>query len=514
MGLARLIPRADPASWQRSFMKEDLARRQVAPHVRAQLEARIDNGGLSMPDYLRLWEQFGFNGVQYVIPGGNIVEMTALQAQRSSIVASCIKVRQQVFSEIRFAFQQRSAGQFGKLFGTPALGILEEPWPFASTSDLLSRMELDASLYGNSYWVMSAPSQIDAGPITVPSYGTKMLTRLDPTCVHILTADVDDDITGKGYGKQLIGYVVRDRKNQEVATFAPDEVIHYRPQPDPKHEYRGLSWLGSLLPDVIADLDLTDYIHSFVGNAATPNLVVAFTDPIGKAAMKEFVDTMESAHTGPQAATKNLYVGSGVDVKVVGSNFANMELAITQSHGETRICAAAGVPVALLGLSEGLKGSALNAGNFASLRRLFADVQIRPNWRAACAALSTLVPPPPGARLWYDDRDVPFLSADITDASQIRTNDSSTMLNLVNAGYDPDSATQAILAGDWTLLKHTGIASVQLQPNTIEAIEKGEAQATSGPVPPPATPKGPVKTPAPAGPDPDSEPEPGENPNE
>ena len=456
--LADLISRS-PAFNERAWMRSDLANRPVPANAPANfkqaLELRIDNGGLSMPDYLRLWEQFGYNGVQYVIPGGNIVEMTALQAQRSSIVAACIKVRQQVFSEIRFCYQRKTEGRYGELFGGPGLGLLHQPWPFASTSDFLSRCEVDASLYGNSYWVKSTYNQIDAGPVTAPRYLPTMLTRLDPTCVHILTADVTDDITGKGFGKQLIGYIVRDRKNHQVATFAPNEVVHYRPQPDPKHEFRGLSWLGSLLPDVIADLDLTDYIHSFVANAATPNLVMQFTDPISKAAMKEFVETIESAHTGPQAAMKNLYVGSGVDVKVVGSNFEAMQHAVTQSHGETRICAAAGVPVALLGLSEGLKGSALNAGNFASLQRLFADVQIRPNWRSICAAVTVFVKPPPNSRVWYDDRDVPFLVANRTDAGTVRQLDSATMLNLINSGYEPDSVTEAIMTEDSDAVKRT-----------------------------------------------------------
>ena len=72
--------------------------------LRRRAEERA--GGLSWPDYLRLWEQFGFNGVQYVIPGGNLGELTALQAQRNPIVWACICCRLMVFSEVRFAFQR------------------------------------------------------------------------------------------------------------------------------------------------------------------------------------------------------------------------------------------------------------------------------------------------------------------------------------------------------------------------------------------------------------------------
>jgi phage portal protein BeeE len=442
-----------------------------------------------MPDYLRLWETFGYNGVQYVIPGGNIVEMTALQAMRNPIVAACVKARQLVFSEIRFAWQRKTAGQFGQLFGSPALSILDKPWPQASTSDLLSWMEVDASFYGNSYWVKSAPD---------------VLTRLDPSRVKILTADVEDDITGLGYGKKLVGYAVEDRKGAQVALFQPSEVVHYRPQPDPKHQFRGLSWLGSLLPDVIADSDLSDYKHAFINNAATPNLVIQFTEPIGKDAMAKFVSTMESSHTGNQMATKNLYVGAGVDVKTVGSNFADLAMQATQSHGETRIAAAAGVPPSLLGIAEGLKGSALNQGNFVATRRVFADITIRPCWRAACSALSTLVPPPSGARLWYDDRDVPFLQADLQDSANVRMADATTVLNLINSGYDPDSIIASIQTGDWSQLTHTGLISVQLQPLTYAQAAKTGALSLK-PKPPPPPPPVMLPTPvAPAAPDDDN----------
>ncbi len=441
---------------------------KLLPQRRA--EQRMDQAGLSMPDYLRLWEQFGYNGVQYVIPGGNIVEMTALMAQRDAIVAACIMARQLVFSQVRFAFQRWAAGKPGVLFGTSALALLEEPWPGATTADLLSRMEVDASLFGNSYWVKS-----EAG-----------LTRLDPPLVRILTGDVEDPVTGQSFGRQLLGYMVEDKRHHTVATFAPDEVAHYAPMPDPQHEFRGLSWLGSLLPDVIADMDLSDFKHAFLANAATPNLVVQFTDPIGKDAMKKFVDQMEGRHTGPQAGFKTLYVGAGVDVKVVGSNFKDVAMESVQSQGETRIAAAAGVPPSLLGISEGLKGSALNAGNFASAQRNFADRIIRPNWGSACGALQTLVPAPPGARLWYDDRDVPFMKAAALDSAQVRQADAATMMSLINAGWEPATVRDAVMSGDWSVLEHTGLVSVQLLPIT----EAGAAEGTVNVLPAPVKLKG------------------------
>jgi phage portal protein BeeE len=289
------------------------------------------------------------------------------------------------------------------------------------------------------------------------------LVRLEPTRVQIATADVEDQTTGHAYGRTLIGYMLNNERGQCVATFLPDEVAHYRPLPDPGHEFRGASWLNALLPDVIADMDLTDYKHSFLRNAATPNLVVSFPNGVSQEAFNNFRDKMESAHTGPQSGFKTLYLGSGADVKTVGSNFVDLAMNAVQSAGETRIAAAAGVPAGIVGISEGLKGSSLNAGNYAATRRRFSDGTMRPLWRSAAGALSTLVKVPGGARLWYDDKGVMFLQEDVTDAAKIKGEDAKTILSYIQAGFFPDSAISAVSTGDLTLLKHSGLVSVQLQ---------------------------------------------------
>ncbi|MCU1494799.1 MAG: putative phage protein [Acidimicrobiaceae bacterium] len=362
---------------------------------------------------------------------------------------ACITVRLLIFSEIRFAFQPYLAGKAGSLYGTQALQLLETPWAQATTGDLLARMEVDASLYGNSYWVKSP--------------GGDQLIRLTPSMVDIATTDAIDPISGNPYGKVLVGYLLRDDRGHIAATFLPNEVAHYKPLADPSNQFRGASWLGSLLPDVIADMDLTDYKHSFLQNAATPNLVVKFAPGISQEAFNAFRDKMESAHTGPQAGFKTLYLGGGADVQTVGSNFNDLAMQAVQSAGETRIAAAAGVPAGIVGLAEALRGSTLNAGNYAAIRRRFSDGTMRPLWRSAMGALQTLVAPPGGSRLWYDATDVMFLQEDVKDAASIRSSDAMTIHTLIAAGFFPETVITAVSTGDYSVLKHTGLVSVQLQ---------------------------------------------------
>jgi len=232
--------------------------------------------------------------------------------------------------------------------------------------------------------------------------------------------------------------------------------------------FRGRSWLSTILLDVQADSELSTYKHSFMRNSATPNLVVSFDPTITKEAFETFTKSMESSHRGLDKAFKTLYLGGGADVKTVGSNFDQLNLKAVQGAGETRIAAAAGIPASYLGISEGLAGSSLNAGNYVAARRRFADGTIRPLWRSAAGALQTLLQlPDPSVRLWYDDRDVSFLQEDVLDSAEIRMKDASTMRQLVDGGFDPTSVVDAVTTGDMTLLRHTGNLSVQLQPGGI-----------------------------------------------
>jgi len=222
-----------------------------------------------------------------------------------------------------------------------------------------------------------------------------------------------------------------------------------------------------VLDDVSADNQLSEYKHAFMRNSATPNMVVSFDPSITKEAFETFVQRMDASHKGVERAFKTLYLGGGADVKVVGANFDQLNLKAVQGAGETRIAAAAGVPASYLGISEGLAGSSLNSGNYVAARRRFADGTIRPLWRAAAGALETLLDlPDPSVRLWYDDRDVAFLQEDVKDLADIKSSEALTIESLIRAGFQPDSVVQAVTSGNYTVLEHTGLYSVQLQPPT------------------------------------------------
>jgi hypothetical protein len=121
------------------------------------------------------------------------------------------------------------------------------------------------------------------------------------------------------------------------------------------------------------------------------------------------------------------------------------------------------VPAPVLGIAAGLEGSSLNAGNFGQARRLFADTWVYPAMQDLSHALAPVIDVPARAELWFDALDVPLLREDAKDAADINFVRAQTIRQLVDGGYTPESAVAATDSGDFRLLKHTGLFSVQLQ---------------------------------------------------
>jgi phage portal protein BeeE len=257
-----------------------------------------------------------------------------------------------------------------------------------------------------------------------------------------------------------------------------DEVAHFAPLPDPLATFRGMSWLTPVLREIQSDGLMMRHKKKFFENAATPNVIVRMDPAINLDKFMTFKAQMDAEHRGVDDAYKTLFVGAAADVTVAGADFQQMDFKTVQGAGETRIAAAAGVPPVVVGLSEGLQGSSLNAGNYGQARRRLADGTMHPLWANAAGSIQRLLPSiPTGSRLWYDARDVPFLREDEKDSAEIAFLRAQTMRQLLDAGYTADSVTQAVDAGDFSLLKHSGLFSVQLQPPGAQQPTPGGVSA-------------------------------------
>lgn len=438
----------------------------LADRVRARTKLSFGGGqGFVQPPFWavpdQLWDPTPLDGSERT---DSTFESLVNGAFKSSgVVAGVIERRAQVFSQGRFMFTQYRNGVPSDPFAKPTLRLLERPWPKAGTGDLLKRCEYDVSLSGNAFWVVCDA----AGRLGAAATGAdRRLVRLRPDwCSFMVRAE-----SGNPFGPDAVvlslvfevpphGAVPRQRW-----LFLPNEFAHYAPIPDPIARFRGMSWLTPILTEIDADVAATRHKARFFANGATFSRAIKFDRDSDMEAVKRFRERYKQAHVGVDNAYQTLFLVPGADVVPLSTDFGQLDLKVTQGAGETRVCMAGGVPPAIAGASEGLAGSTLNAGNFQATRRLFVDTTIRDLWNIVATSFEPLIvmPNTDGAALIIDDRFVPFMRDDAKDAAERLQLESAIIAQLTREGFEVPSVIAAVRNRDWTLLKHTGLISVQL----------------------------------------------------
>lgn len=463
----------------------DRVRTEVAGRTLARAAVREARGQVEQryaADLLiDMWAQagaYGYGGQVYgtvpglnqTMPGARVQPvphnlfgyMAALRGCPPAFAAQL--VRAQVLSQMQFQFRSaRAAGPNRSVFGSPSLSLLETPWPNGTTGELIAQMEWHAGVAGNAF-VARRPDRLR---VLLPDWvGVLYGSQMEPDYPeHAL----DGELLGYVYMNQ--GWAAGDVRN--VHTLLPNEVAHWSPLPDPINPGLGMSWLTPAVRDIQLDSAASDHKIQYFRNGATPNLVVKGIPAIDPDQFQAIVDKMEATHAGVANAYRTLYLTAGADATVVGSNLAETDLKALQGFTETRISFLSRVPAPLLGITEGLAGSSLNAGNYAQAKRTFADLWVHPQMQDLCGALGTIVDPPvkgPPADLWYDAVDVPLLREDAKDAAEITQIQASTVGQLVKDGFTRDSAVAAVTSQNMNLLKpDPNWVSVQLQAGTGQA---------------------------------------------
>jgi hypothetical protein len=409
-------------------------------------------------------QQFNFAGRQYygiptdipqrserIDPG--FLGMANGAMKGNAVVFACMRARFSIFGQARFQWRRMSNGRPGDLFGTAELAPLETPWATGTTGDLLTQMIIDADLAGNSYWTLRNGS----------------LRRLRPDWVYIIRGEESDpEGNPDAIDSHIIGYVYwpggpfGSADRSEVEYLLPEEVCHFAPIPDPEASWKGMSWLTPIIREIEGDNAATDHRNAFFRNGATLQTLFKYDADLPVEDVRALKQLFEEQHMGIANAYRSLHIGGGVDATVIGTDLKQIDFSQVTGRIETRIAGAAGVPPIIVGLSEGLQAATYS--NYSQAKRAYADITLRYLWENVAGSLAVLLSVPPGAMLWYDDRDIKFLQVDRLEHAQIMQTNASTMQTLINSGWEPDTARDALLAdGDWSKLVHSGLYSVQLQ---------------------------------------------------
>ena len=369
------------------------------------------------------------------IPAQNLVAAATQAYETNGVVFACILARMMLLSEATFKFRNLTDKS---LYGTEDLRILEYPWPNGTAGELWASLELAVSTAGNSF---TAKLEDD------------LLLRLPAVETTIVSQETVS--TGGVRYKEVIGYdwdpdrnVSPGAKRSAKAQFFPvEEVSHWSPIPDPLANWRGMAWLTAIMREVYADSAMTTYKSVYLDHGS-PLAAVKYPMKLRPETIDAIIDRVQARFGGAANSGKTLVFDNGAD-PVMGAGLKELDYAAVQAVGEERICAAAGVPPAIIGLK-----TAEDNSSYQTEMRRFADLTIRPLWRSGCAALQKLVPnvPARGVQLWFDTSDIAALQAAETERAQVTQVNAAAILTLVQAGHTRESVIAAVNSGDLSLL--------------------------------------------------------------
>ena len=374
----------------------------------------------------------------------------------SAAVFAVHNYRRALFSEARLCFQKMTDdGRPGDLTDDPDLDILRTPWQGATTRDLLTRAIMFADLGGNAFMIRDRINGRDQIRFLRPDW-TLILMSGDPRVL----ADVEKVALVYKPGN------TQDPKKWRIYPFdgSNGRVAHWAPVPDPQASYRGMSWLDPIIKEAQTDKAMSTTKLRYFQNGARPGLIASFDPTVEPDQAQEFQELFLKTKVGADNMYKTMFLGGGCNVTQFKMELDDFEK--ISAVGELRIAAVGQVPPTLVGLTESMKGSALNEGNFQAAKDAFGDGTMRPLWGSFCDAVASLMTIPPRQRQWYDDRDISFLREDQAEVAQIKATDATTIARLIQDGFEPDAAAKYVQTGDIRELigHHTGLYSVQLTP--------------------------------------------------
>lgn len=319
----------------------------------------------------------------------------------ASVVMAPIMWLQRALPEANLALRERLQG--GKLEPVdehPMLELIRTPNPYYGDIALWAATILSYCTDGNAYWVKVRNI---AGQVVelwyVPHWmiepkasidGSEFLSHYEYT-------------PGTGFGK---GYL------------PVEDVVHFRHGLNPRDLRRGLSPMQGVIREIFADIESSNFVASLLRNMGVPGVVIspkggAMPTPEDVEATKTwFQQTFSGDGRGG-----TLVMGAPTEVSQYGFNPQQMELNGARDVAEERVCAALGIPAAVVGFGAGLQQTKVGA-TMEEMRKLAWHNGVLPLGRALVDELQRSLLPDFAARdrrrleLFWDTDEVLALQED------------------------------------------------------------------------------------------------------
>lgn len=321
----------------------------------------------------------------------------------ASVVMAPVMWIQRALPEATLAMRERLQG--GKLEPVeehPLLELIRAPNPHYGDIALWNGVIADFCIWGDAYLVKVRDlSGIVRELWWVPQFMMEPKAGLDGT--EFLSHY--EYSPGTGYGRMPLD---------------PADVIHFRNGLNPRDLRRGLAPMQSVIREVFADMESSNFVASLLRNMGVPGVVIS-----PKAGAMPTPEDVEATKTWFQQTFSGdgrggtLVMGAPTDVQPYGFNPQQMNLSEARDVAEERVCAALGIPAAVVGFGAGLQSTKVGA-TMEEMRKLAWHNGVLPLGRALVDELQrSLLPdfekPGRGKRrleLFWDTDEVLALSED------------------------------------------------------------------------------------------------------
>ncbi len=280
------------------------------------------------------------------------------------------------FTEAELTMQRKSAGMWAPMETHPLVELVDNPNPFYDGDLLWKATCVSYFLDGNAYWhkVRNVFGQV-IQLWYIPHFLIEPVAPRD----------------GLGY---LSHFDYRPTGFGQPIELPPRDVIHFRFGLDPRNVRKGLSPLQPLLREVFTDDEAANFSATLLRNMGVPGGVMspktgeALPTPDDVEEMKKY---MASGFTGDKRG-EWLVLGTPTEIGQFGFNPQNLMLGSMRDIAEERVCAALGIPAAVVGFGAGLQSTKVGA-TMKELRRLAWTSCLQPSQRTLGRQLTqSLVP--------------------------------------------------------------------------------------------------------------------------
>lgn len=364
------------------------------------------------------------------------------------------------FTEAELRMQRKSAGMWAPMETHPIVELVDHPNPSYDGDLLWKATCVSYFLDGNAYWhkVRNVFGQV-IELWYIPHF------LIDPIAPR----------GGLGY---LSHYNYRPTGFGQPIELQPRDVIHFRFGLDPRNVRKGLSPLQPLLREVFTDDEAANFSASLLRNMGVPGGVIAPKDSDSVPSpddIKELKEYMKTGFTGDKRG-EWLVLGTPTEVAQFGFNPQNLMLGSMRDIAEERVCAALGIPAAVVGFGAGLQSTKVGA-TMKELRRLAWTSCLQPTQRTLSRQLTQSLLPDVISqtarfRLRFDVSSVPaFQEEEHEHTKKVALQVSSGMLRV-------DRGQEALG------LEVDDTQAIYLRPSNVIAITPGVEPPPVPPVPP------------------------------